>query len=59
MTAEEQDKMCFSCEFCDKLSAGHGFNFLGCTYGEYLGKWVAEIDKCPKDSEVIESREVK
>ena len=48
MTPEEQVELCEKCEFVDKLSADIGFNFLGCRYKPYKGKWVAEIETCPK-----------
>lgn len=48
MTPDEQKNKCEKCDHVMKISAGIGFNFLGCTYGKLKGKWVAEIEKCPK-----------
>lgn len=31
------------------------FRFLGCYSGPYDGKWVIEIDECPKDAKFKEA----
>jgi hypothetical protein len=38
---------CKECMYSRIISAQHDFKFLGCEYGDYKGKWVAEIDVCP------------
>lgn len=47
MNSEFQEEKCYNCEYCSKLSAGNNFNFLGCTFGKYKGKWTAELESCP------------
>lgn len=39
---------CFCCEYSKVYTANGGFQFLGCSCPPYKGKWIAEIDKCPK-----------
>lgn len=50
MTTEEQKDKCIKCEYSRRFCS-HNFGFLGCTYGELKGKWVAELEKCPKESD--------
>lgn len=42
------DKNCFGCLHAKWYVANGGFEFLGCRYPPYKGKWVAEISKCPQ-----------
>lgn len=45
MTKED----CRTCEFClPRVARPGAFKFLGCFGGEYKGKWIAEIEKCPE-----------
>lgn len=49
MTELEQFRGCARCKFKEAIDCGSGFIIMGCTYAPYEGKWVAEIDKCPRD----------
>lgn len=49
MTPEEQKTKCEKCKFMMKVSM-RPWLFLGCTHKPYKGKWVAEIDSCPKEA---------
>lgn len=41
---------CSKCEYAKRVCAGPGnWFFTGCYYGDYHGKWVIEIEKCPKE----------
>lgn len=40
---------CEHCEYIHPVSANGGFTFLGCYCEPYHGKWVAEIEDCPKE----------
>ena len=42
------DKNCFGCLHAKWYVANGGFEFLGCRYPPYKGKWIAEISKCPR-----------
>lgn len=48
MSPEFQKTNCENCEFVCKLSADIWFRFLGCKHNPYHGKWLAEIEECPK-----------
>lgn len=38
---------CNPCVFAKAVMANGGYMFLGCYYGDYHGKNVAEIKECP------------
>ena len=48
MTELEQTRGCSRCRFKEVFDFG-GFVIIGCIHEPYEGKWVAEIDKCPRD----------
>lgn len=46
---EKEDKgRCSGCSDCRTVYANGGWQFKGCYYKPYRGKWVAEIKDCPK-----------
>jgi len=46
---ELSEKPCRKCKYAKRVCAGPGnWFFTGCFYGDYHGKWVAEIKNCPK-----------
>ena len=49
MTELEQTRGCERCEFKITIHLSSNFVIMGCTHKPYKGKWVAEIDKCPRD----------
>jgi hypothetical protein len=42
---------CKGCPYADVVRAQENFMFLGCRHAPYRGKWVAEIETCPKEGE--------
>ena len=49
-----KDGRCKGCDFCRGVGAvggGGGWDFFGCYYPPYKGKWVCEIKDCPKKLE--------
>lgn len=40
---------CVGCESCKTVIASDGFSFKGCFHIPYHGKWIAEIQDCPKE----------
>ena len=42
---------CCGCPECRTVYAKGGWSFLGCYHKPYHGKWVAEIQECPKNKE--------
>lgn len=40
---------CLVCPYVEVIRAQENFMFLGCRHEPYRGKWVAEIDECPKE----------
>lgn len=42
---------CSGCPDCRTVYADGGWQFKGCYYKPYRGKWVAEIKDCPKKEE--------
>ena len=43
-------KKCGECEDAKKIhSAPNGWSFIGCHHAPYRGKWIAEIEICPKE----------
>lgn len=52
MTPKDQHEKCEKCEYGKVFgSSCPPFRFIGCCYKPYKGKWVAEIEKCPKDGD--------
>lgn len=46
---------CEGCEFATKISAKmDNWSFIGCMHEPYKGKWIVEIEDCPKEVEVKE-----
>ena len=45
-----KEKRCVGCEYCKKIYAQYDWSFLGCRCEPYRGKWIVEIEKCPKGS---------
>lgn len=43
---------CAGCKHCKRLKAQDDWSFYGCFHKPYKGKWIAEIENCPKESEV-------
>ena len=39
---------CEGCEFCKRVHANGNWSFFGCYHQPYRGKWVAQIENCPK-----------
>lgn len=49
---EKEDKgRCSGCSDCRTIYANGGWQFKGCYYKPYRGKWVVEIKDCPKKEE--------
>lgn len=48
MTELEQTKYCEKCESMKPMYFSKNFVIMGCMHKPYKGKWVAEIDKCPR-----------
>lgn len=42
-------KPCRNCPDCRKVYAQGNWSFHGCYHEPYHGKWIAEIEKCPKE----------
>lgn len=42
---------CKGCEYKRIVHASGGFSFNGCYCRPYKGKWVADIEQCPKEVE--------
>ena len=42
------NRECEKCEYCKAITAQDGFTFYGCKHAPYKGKWIAEIEECPK-----------
>ncbi len=49
MTELEQTRYCEKCESMQPMYFSKNFVIMGCRHKPYRGKWVAEIDKCPRD----------
>lgn len=43
-----KNEECKGCKHARSLNATGGFRFLGCVFPPYKGKWIIEIEKCPK-----------
>lgn len=48
---KEAKGRCSGCSDCRTVYANGGWQFKGCYYKPYRGKWVAEIKDCPKKEE--------
>ncbi len=46
---------CHKCDYCKEVRATGNWSFYGCYHTPYLGKWVAEIQNCPKKAMDIKS----
>ena len=43
---------CRGCEYIRRIgSAGEEWTFMGCIHPPNEGKWIAEIEKCPKEQQ--------
>ena len=42
---------CENCEYCKEIKAQDGWCFYGCKHAPYRGRWIAEIEECPKTGE--------
>ena len=42
---------CAVCRDCNWVKAQDDWGFHGCFHKPYKGKWIVEIEKCPKESE--------
>ena len=42
-------RACLQCEYSQKTVVSGGFKFLGCYHKPHNGKWVAELEACPKE----------
>lgn len=42
---------CDGCRNCRTVHANGGWSFCGCYHEPFRGKWVAEIQNCPKGKE--------
>ena len=40
---------CKKCEHCHRFSIGGANWFYGCTYPPFMGRWLRDIIKCPKE----------
>lgn len=48
MTALQINRECSKCRFRKIFDCTDNFKILGCMHEPYHGKWVVEIDECPK-----------
>ena len=48
---KERNKRCEECTNCFTVITTNGIRFRGCFHEPYRGKWVSEIEKCPKEQE--------
>lgn len=46
-----KNEECKNCKYKRGVQATGGFRFLGCECPPYKGKWIAEIENCPKYAE--------
>ena len=42
---------CRKCEYSYRFSSQDGCWFIGCKYPPFRGRWVAQIEECPKDKD--------
>lgn len=42
---------CENCEYCKEIKAQYDWCFYGCKHAPYRGRWIAEIEECPKAGE--------
>lgn len=47
--AKDETGRCFRCIYCKPVHATGGWMFYGCHHYPYSGKWVVEIEECPKE----------
>lgn len=49
---------CEGCEFAKRISAQmSNWSFIGCTHEPYKGKWIVEIEDCPKEAKGKDDRD--
>ncbi len=41
---------CKKCEYCYRFSCGNQW-FMGCKYPPYQGRWIKQIERCPKEQD--------
>ena len=48
--------VCKECEYCKRyyLYGGSHEWFYGCTYGNYNGRYIKQIEECPKEKGGVE-----
>lgn len=46
--SNQSSERCDGCRDCQIVYANGGWSFYGCYYEPYHGKWIAEIQNCPK-----------
>lgn len=46
---DDEAGRCFTCKYCKIVHANSGWMFYGCYHYPYSGKWVVEIEECPKE----------
>ena len=51
MTVEERKQRCRKCEYSKHVNAQNDWGFPGCYKSPYKGKWIIEIEDCPKEVE--------
>ena len=51
MNSHKVHERCKGCKYSSVVTATGGFRFLGCRCSPYCGKWVIEIEHCPKIEE--------
>lgn len=45
----DKNKICIGCEHCRYIKAQDGWGFHGCFCEPYKGKYVTQIENCPKN----------
>lgn len=40
---------CDGCKYAQHIYANDGWSFIGCKHKPYRGKWIVEIEECPKE----------
>lgn len=40
---------CRNCDSCKEVRVTVNWSFYGCYHTPYIGKWIAEIQDCPKN----------
>ena len=52
MTKEqlERNERCKGCKYCKRVYAQNDWCFHGCYCRPYTGKWIIEIENCPRET---------